>query len=350
MTRERILFVTGKLAEPSLRRVVSDLSSSAEFDYSVNVMGISVAALLHVDWVRRHLDGVAGFNRVVLPGWCRGDVGVLTQHFGTTCELGPKDLSDLPEFFGREQRGRIELNDYDIEILAEINHAPRMTDAEILAAASRYRENGADVIDLGCLPGERWNRVRDAAKRLCDEGFRVSIDSFDRDEVEQAVDGGAELVLSCNGGNRDWAVQLGVELVAVPDDPHDLSTLNETVDALAQHACRFRIDPVLEPIGFGFAASLSRYFETRRKWPDAEIMMGIGNLTELTEVDTAGANVMLAGICQELGIRSVLTTQLYFPGEARNSGDSLYKPELLMGVSENPHALTTRFDFVLDLV
>jgi dihydropteroate synthase len=38
--------------------------------------------------------------------------------------------------------------------------------------------------------------------------------------------------------------------------------------------------------------------------------MGIGNLTELTDVDSAGVNVLLLGICQELGIRSVLTTQV----------------------------------------
>jgi protocatechuate 3,4-dioxygenase beta subunit len=48
--------------------------------------------------------------------------------------------------------------------------------------------------------------------------------------------------------------------------------------------------------------------------------------------------------------RSVLTTQLYFPDEQRNRYDFAYMPELLMRVSEKPHALTTRFDFVLDLV
>jgi dihydropteroate synthase len=40
------------------------------------------------------------------------------------------------------------------------------------------------------------------------------------------------------------------------------------------------------------------------------MMMGIGNLTELTDVDSAGVNVVLLGFCQELGIRSVLTTQV----------------------------------------
>jgi dihydropteroate synthase len=70
----------------------------------------------------------------------------------------------------------------------------------------------------------------------------------------------------------------------------------------------FRIDPIIEPIGFGFAASLGRYLEVRRRYPDAAMMMGIGNLTELTDVDSAGVNTILAGFCEELGIRSVLTT------------------------------------------
>src|SRR5207249_156261 len=71
-----------------------------------------------------------------------------------------------------------------------------------------------------------------------------------------------------------------------------------------------RIAPVLEPIGFGFAASLGRYLEVRRRYADAAIMMGVGNLTELTDVDSAGVNVLLLGFCQELGIRSVLTTEV----------------------------------------
>jgi dihydropteroate synthase-like protein len=82
------------------------------------------------------------------------------------------------------------------------------------------------------------------------------------------------------------------------------------VDALREIGIKHRLDPILEPIGFGFAASLGRYVETRRRFPGAEIMMGVGNLTELTDADTAGINVLLAGVCQELGVRSVLTTEV----------------------------------------
>jgi dihydropteroate synthase len=124
------------------------------------------------------------------------------------------------------------------------------------------------------------------------------------------VKAGAELVLSVNSSNREAAADWGCEVVVIPDDPATLAGLDETIDFLAARSVRLRIDPILEPIGCGFAASLGRYIDTRKKYPDAEMMMGIGNLTELTDVDSAGVNVLLLGICQELGIRSVLTTQV----------------------------------------
>ena len=35
-------------------------------------------------------------------------------------------------------------------------------------------------------------------------------------------------------------------------------------------------------------ASLERYAEVRRRYPDASQLMGIGNITELTSADTTG--------------------------------------------------------------
>jgi dihydropteroate synthase-like protein len=98
--------------------------------------------------------------------------------------------------------------------------------------------------------------------------------------------------------------------VVVPEVPATLEGLDETVQALHRAGVPFRIDPVLEPIGFGFAASLGRYLDVRRRYPDVAMMMGVGNLTELTDVDSAGLNVLLLGFCEELGIRSVLTTEV----------------------------------------
>ncbi len=310
MQGERILFVTGKLAEPALRRVIASLSESIGFSCEIRVLSISVAALMHAEWIARKLPSVDGFDRILLPGLAQGDIEKLSQQYGVIVQRGPKDLRDLPMFFGRQQRKSVDLSRHDIEIIAEINHAPRLKNPDILSAARLLSADGADVIDLGCIPGESWPHVGEVTRMLRDEGLRISIDSFDRDEVERSVEAGAELVLSCNQTNLEWAKDLGVELVAIPDTPDDLSSLNETVVALHEAGVSFRIDPILEPIGFGFARSLERYLQCRNKWPDADMMMGVGNLTELTEVDSAGINLLLAGFCQEQGIRSVLTTQV----------------------------------------
>ena len=310
MPAERILFVTGRLAEVSLRELLATLAPQVGFDYDIAVLGISVAALMSVDFVARKLEPPSGVDRVLLPGWCGGDLDSLDQKFGTPFERGPKDMFDLPEYFGGQAKLPPDLSRYDIEILAEINHAPRLSHQELLAQAEKYRRDGADVIDLGCIPDDVWPQVGEATRMLRAEGFRVSIDSFDQREVEQSVAAGAELVLSCNSTNADWLSACDAELVVIPDQPQDGDSLVRTTALLSAAGRGFRIDPILEPIGFGFATSLARYFEARRRWPVAEMMMGIGNLTELSEVDSAGLNFLLAAICQELGIRSVLTTEV----------------------------------------
>jgi dihydropteroate synthase-like protein len=311
----RYLFVTGKLAEPSLRRVLEELAPRAGFAAEVAVLPITVAALLTTEWVARHLTIPERTERIVLPGYCRGGLEALPAPAGASVERGPKDLRDLPEFFGAGRARSDEYGRFDIEILAEINHAPSLALDETRRLAQHYAASGADVIDLGCDPGGRWDGVGDAVKMLRDDGRRVSIDSFNDDEVLAALTAGAELVLSVNGCRIDQARRWhesfpDVEAVAIPDVPADLDSLDRTVEALAHAGVRFRIDPIIEPIGFGFAASLGRYLEARRRYPSAEIMMGVGNLTELTDVDSAGINVMLAGFCQELGVRSVLTTEV----------------------------------------
>src|SRR4051794_27824522 len=114
----RILFVTGKLAEPSLRRVLVELAPAAGFEPDVAVMPNTVAALLTTEWVGRQPQVPQHTDRGILPGYCPGGLSEIPAG-DATVERGPKDLRDLPESFGT-RRGRPEsYGKHDIEIIAE---------------------------------------------------------------------------------------------------------------------------------------------------------------------------------------------------------------------------------------
>jgi dihydropteroate synthase len=305
-----VLFVTGTLAEPALRQVLADMAPP--FRYDVAVMKITVAALMTTEWIARFLRAPEGVDLVLLPGLCEGDLGRLGAALDVPVARGPKDLREIPTHFGRAAAGRA-YGAWDIEIVAEINDAPRLTRDAIRRAAEYYRDAGADIIDIGCLPGVPFPALREVVADLRGAGLRVSIDSFDRAEIRTAVEAGAELVLSVNGSNIDVAPDLAgspARVVVVPDLGGALDTLEPSLAALDACGVPVLIDPILEPVGFGFMASLGRYAEVRRRWPHAEMLMGVGNLTELTAADSTGVNAVLVAVCQELGIRAVLTTEV----------------------------------------
>jgi protocatechuate 3,4-dioxygenase beta subunit len=48
--------------------------------------------------------------------------------------------------------------------------------------------------------------------------------------------------------------------------------------------------------------------------------------------------------------RPVLTTQLYFPGEPRNSQDRIFNPVLLMAIQDTSDGKVASFNFILDII
>src|SRR5256885_16830789 len=95
----RILFVTGKLAEPALRRVLADMAPA--FEYDVAPLNITVAALMTTPWIADRLHAAPGADVVMIPGLCEGDAAVISKRLGVTGEKGPKDLAEIPGHFGR---------------------------------------------------------------------------------------------------------------------------------------------------------------------------------------------------------------------------------------------------------
>jgi len=252
MPIESIHFVTGRLAEPALRNIIGQIAEKSEFHFTVDVLPITVAALMTPAWIAKHITVPPGTDRIVLPGYCSGDLTELEQLTDVPLEVGPKDLRQLPQFFGQSAI-KDSFGDWDIDIIAEINHAPRLTIDQILSIADALKSDGATLIDVGCLPNSTWHGVGDCVKALKDAGHRVSIDSLDPVEIAAAAKNGAELVLSVNASNRQCAADWGIEVVAIPDDISDIGSLEPTIEWLSQHNVPFRIDPILEPIGLGRA-------------------------------------------------------------------------------------------------
>lgn len=305
---ENLLFLTGKLAEKSLHKVLAGMQP-ADFKYRVAQLGVSVAALMTPELIVRRLPDAGDADRIVLPGLCRGDLTMLENKYGVPVERGPEDLKDLPQFFGRGGK-EPDLSMYDVKIFAEIVEAPELTVDGILYRAERYRQQGADVIDIGCLPNTPFPHLHDSIQALKAAGFKVSVDSLNNDDLLLAGKAGADYLLSLSEKTLWIADEVTSTPILIPAKPGNMASLYRAIDAMQKKGKAFIADAILDPIPFGFTESIVRYQKLRKRYPDIQIMMGVGNLTELTDADTTGINAILFGVISELGLNAVLATSV----------------------------------------
>jgi len=305
---EHILFLTGRLAEKSLLRVLESMAP-APFTWQVREIGVQVAALMTADLIGRRLAAPPRADRVIVPGRCQGDLDGLGSHFGVPFERGPEDLKDLPQFFNQKAKP-VDLSKFDVTIFAEIVDAPRLDVDAICARARHYRDEGADVIDLGGLPATPFPQLEDAVRALKAEGCRVSVDSMDDQELLRGGRAGADYLLSLNRDTLWIAEEVPATPVLVARETGDEASLFEAIDWCERKGRSYLADSILDPLPFGLLSSLCRYQRLRERYPAAPIFVGIGNLTELTEADTSGINALLLGVCVELHAAAILTTQV----------------------------------------
>ena len=305
---ERILFLTGHLARPRLEKVLARIED-AGFDWSIFDVGVKVAALMTEAIISRRVPRPVQADRILVPGRCRADLDRLSADFGVRFERGPEELKDLPAYFGKHGRG-LDLSRQDMRIFAEIVDASALTVDAIVARAIAMRAAGADVIDLGCLPDTAFPHLEDAVRELKAAGLTVSVDSAAAEELRRAAKAGAAFLLSLTEHTLDIARDSDAIPVLIPANHGDLESLLRAAESADKRGISPILDPILDPIHFGFTASLQRYAELRHRLPQADILMGTGNLTELTDADSGGVTATLLGVCSELSIRNVLVVQV----------------------------------------
>jgi dihydropteroate synthase len=270
---ERILFLTGRLAQNRLEKVLQGMEPTA-FGWSVLSVGVKVAALMTEPILMRRLPRPINADRVIVPGRCRADLTRLAQEFGLPFQRGPDELKDLPMFLGRAGAA-LDLSRHALRIFAEIVDASQLSLEAILARADVLRVEGADA-----------------------------------DELRRGGLAGADYLLSLTERNLAIAEETGARPVLIPAQHGDLASLYRAAEDAEKRGLAAILDPVIDPIHFGFADSLSRYREARARLPEAEMLMGTGNLTELTDADSVGVTALLLGICSELAIANVLTVHV----------------------------------------
>ena len=309
---ESLLFLTGKLAEKSLNKVLAEVTANPKtppFKYRVEQIGVSVAALMTPDLIARRLKNTGDAKKMILPGLCQGDLSELHRLYKIPVERGPEDLKDLPQYFG-QQGIAPDLSQYSVQIFAEIVDAPDLSVDGIVAKAEKFKAQGANVIDLGCLPNKPFAHLADAVKTLKQAGFKVSVDSMNSDELLLAGKSGADYLLSLTEKTLWIADAVEAAPVLVPSKPGNLASLYRAIEICLKRGKPFYADAILDPIHFGLTESIVRYSKLRKKYPKINILMGVGNLTELTDADTTGINAILFGIISELNINAVLATSV----------------------------------------
>ncbi|MDH5510791.1 MAG: DUF6513 domain-containing protein [Nitrospinota bacterium] len=306
MKRRRINFVTGQLASAALTELLRTLSS--KFDYTVTALPAHVAALMKTEYIARKLPTDLE-GEIIIPGGCKGALEPIAKISGLKVTRGPVEMMDLPGHFG-EKIKPLEYGDQRMKILAEIVDAPTLTIKQIVKRAEEYAKDGADWIDIGCLNQTPFPHLAQAVKELRRLGFKVSIDSANPDELLAGSRAGARMFLSVNSSTMHAAPRLKGKVVVIPDFGKGISSMYRTAGKLIEQGVEVVLDPILNPLAMGAARSIGKYVEVRRKFPEALVMMGVGNLVELAEVDNVGINAMIAGLCAELRIDYALTTEV----------------------------------------
>lgn len=365
---KRILLVTGKLAEPLVRKYGKGCD--------VFVAPVSVAAFLTPEPIVRYLKraGIKSedYDLILIPGLVRGSAQIIEDELGIPTFKGPRNAMDLPQVLKALEKGfklskevpaddlfsfdalkRVEDirnrtknknyikealkkpwnvlignlpagRDFPARILAEVVDAPTLGVGKTVERALYYLREGADIIDIGMVAGKRnlefVETIPEIREKLKEAGFEapISFDSLNTPEIERALDY-ADLFLSVDESNLE-ALVTKKPVVLIPTNQREgyfpVKPLEriEFLEKLKEKALDLGYktiipDLILEHVPH-LARSVTAFQLYHERNPNDVLLAGVGNVVELYDADSVGMNALLAGIAKELSINLLLTTEV----------------------------------------
>lgn len=362
----RILIVTGRLAENIVRKAIAHSNTKHVVD--VVVAPVDVAAFLTPRYIAEYLKarGVSKdrYDLVIVPGAVCGSCKIVEEVLGIRAVKGTINAHDLDyilrlddlsilseekpadEILGEiaERKNReilveierkalmegfrvggvaIPLNPPPIRVVSEIAYANRVSLEDLRKKIRRFIDEGADIVSLGFEalephPDDVYKVVRFVKGEF---DVPIAIDTEIPSEIIKGIEAGCDIVINVSLVNIDKVQRhiRDVAVVAIPRDP-DTNTIPRDPEAkvwiLIRAIERLKsigvekiiADAVLDPPGNVFN-SLTAYSKFKKANPRVPMLMGIGNVVELMDVDSVGLNAFLVEIAQEIGVSLVLVSE-----------------------------------------
>lgn len=392
----KILILTGKLASSMVEKASSQSQHEVKIlTINIPIAAFLTPEKIISELHKLDPDYLEGFEMIITPGLIRKDVSPVKKETGIPTYKGSTDAADLPvvlemieelelspkipadrlieeelrrralEFIENYQKDEKNVKkllrkpdnilvgdlpvgqDFPLRVLAEIANAPLLSQDEMLKRARYYQDSGADMIDLGMMAGESLeNKIPSMVKVLKDNlDVPISIDTLNPAEINTAIEAGVDLVLSLDHGNL-YPVLPTIREYKIPAVilPTDFSrnwtpkTVEERINSLENLMIKCRgldvmADPILDPINSkSIVESIiaAHNFKSRNKTP---LFMGVGNVTELLDTDSVGANALLSGIAMELGAGVLFTVEE--SGKTKGSVHELSVSSKMMFLAKN---------------
>lgn len=333
----RILLPTGSATVGIVKAAAERFSDRYEIDVAVTG---DIASFLAPGDLQRLLAG-GSYDMAIVSGMCTASFAGVERKTGIPVYRGPRHAADLPlvlsvldrvrlsttvpadEFLAQVRREeacrQVALREAEAEadfiirgtkigggsrmkVLAEIMDAHKRDD--LLTDVRGFFADGADIVDLGfgfdATPGD----VERCFAAVAEVGGPLAVDTQDPSLIAAALFR-ADLVLSLHEGNipvvGEAVAEAGAAAVVVPRD----RTLTENLAAAQEAGISCLIaDPLLQPVGSGLTGSLAGFGEVPRP-----LFFGAGNVVELLDADSPGANALLAGMAHEVGAAVVFTSE-----------------------------------------
>jgi dihydropteroate synthase-like protein len=238
---------------------------------------------------------------------------------------------------------------FPLPVIAEIVNAPIRSMEEITKLARYYESEGAGIIDVGMiatkpLPENIPNLIETIRSTV---NLPISIDTLNEDEIIAAARSDIDLILSIDAGNMEKLAYMcrDIPVVVLPSNirrgrlPREAEVRVKSLNFNLKKARKLGFtkiiaDPVLEPVFQpGLMNSLKAYTLFRMSDPITPTLFGLGNVSELIDVDSVGVNGLLTAIAYEVEANLLFTPE--YSNKTKKSVHELFVASQMMFLAKN---------------